>query len=185
MNFCVLAQKQDPPSAVRTGCVICSMYAAGAFQFQGGLRDNHLDYFNKPTSNIETIHPLSVLIQVWIVTAAVTAAPAVLLAVPGEYWGVLNTTWVCAACLKRLTWLLRIWSSLFVKLQEWLSSHLWRDDVKQISRLRVLLSKDVVVVSFEGDPVHVDDEWAGRQVEGDAVLSQEALQLGGLFLQKL
>lgn len=87
--------------------------------------------------------------------------------------------------LKRPTWLLRIWSSLFAKLQEWLSSHLWRDDVKQISRLRVLLSKDVVVVGFEGDPVHVDDERAGRQVEGDAVLSQEALQLGGLFLQKL
>lgn len=65
--------KKRTPSAVGTECqcVICSMYAAGAFQFQGGLRDNHLDYLNKPTSNIETIHPLRFLIQVWIVSAAV------------------------------------------------------------------------------------------------------------------
>lgn len=73
----------------------------------------------------------------------------------------------------------------FVHLQESLSSHLRRDDVKQISRQRVLLSEDVVVVRFEGDAVHVDDERAGRQVEGDAVLSQEALQLGGLLSQEL
>lgn len=64
-------------------------------------------------------------------------------------------------------------------------SHLWRDDVKQISRQCVLLSEDVVLVCFKGDAVHVDDERAGRQVEGDAVLSQEVLQLGGLLPQKL
>lgn len=64
-------------------------------------------------------------------------------------------------------------------------SYLWRDDVKQISCQSVLLSKDVVLVCFKGDAVHVDDEGAGRQVEGDAVLSQEALQLGGLLPQKL
>lgn len=64
-------------------------------------------------------------------------------------------------------------------------SHLWRDDVEQISRQCVLLGEDVVLVCFEGDAVHVDDERAGRQVKGDAVLSQEALQLGGLLPQKL
>lgn len=64
-------------------------------------------------------------------------------------------------------------------------SHLRRDDVKQVSCQSVLLSEDVVLVCFEGDAVHVDDERAGRQVKGDAVLSQEALQLGGLLPQKL
>lgn len=166
------------------------MYAAGAFQFQGGLRDNHLDYLNKPTSNIETIHPLRFLIQVWIVSAAVGHPCCASHSSRGilrcsQYNLGLPGISSQSDMSESLTWLLRIWSSLFVKLQEWLSSHLWRDDVKQISRLRVLLSKDVVVVGFEGDPVHVDDERAGRQVEGDAVLSQEALQLGGLFLQKL
>lgn len=64
-------------------------------------------------------------------------------------------------------------------------SHLWRDDVKQIPSQRVLLSEDVVLVCFEGDAVHVDDERAGRQIQRDAILSQEALQLGGLLPQKL
>lgn len=64
-------------------------------------------------------------------------------------------------------------------------AHLWRDDVKQVSCQSVLLSEDVVLVCFEGDAVHVDDERAWRQVKGDAVLSQETLQLGGLLPQKL
>lgn len=64
-------------------------------------------------------------------------------------------------------------------------SHLWRDDVKQISCYSVFLSEDVVLIRFKGDAIHVDDEGAGRQVKGDAVLSQEALQLGGLLPQKL
>ena len=65
------------------------------------------------------------------------------------------------------------------------ASHLRRDDVEQISGQSVLLGEDVVLVGLEGDAVHVDDEGAGRQVEGDAVLPQEALQLGGLLPQKL
>lgn len=66
-----------------------------------------------------------------------------------------------------------------------METYLWRDDVEQISCQSVLLGKDVVVVSFEGDAVHVDDEGAGRQVERDAVLPQEALQLGRLLPQEL
>lgn len=64
-------------------------------------------------------------------------------------------------------------------------SHLWGDDVEQVPGQRVLLGEDVVVVGLEGDAVHVDDEGAGRQVERDAVLPQEALQLGGLLPQEL
>ena len=64
-------------------------------------------------------------------------------------------------------------------------SHLRGDDVEQIPRRGVLLGEDVVLVGLEGDAVHVDDEGAGRQVEGDAVLPQEALQPGGLLPQKL
>lgn len=63
--------------------------------------------------------------------------------------------------------------------------HLWRDDVEQIPGQSVLLSEDVVLVRFEGDAVHVDDERAGRQIQRDAVLPQEALQLGGLLPQEL
>lgn len=39
----------------------------------------------------------------------------------------------------------------------WLS-HLRRNDVKEIARQRILLSEDVVFISFEGDAKHVDDE---------------------------
>lgn len=64
-------------------------------------------------------------------------------------------------------------------------SHLRRDDVEQVSGRSELLGEDVVVVGLEGDAVHVDDEGAGRQVQGDAVLAQEALELRRLLPQKL
>lgn len=64
-------------------------------------------------------------------------------------------------------------------------SHLWRDDVEQVARRRVLLSEDVVLVGLEGDAVHVDDEGTRRQIERDAVLAQKALQLRRLLPQEL
>ena len=64
-------------------------------------------------------------------------------------------------------------------------SHLWRDDVEEVPCQSVLLGKHVVVVRLEGDAEHVDDEGAGGQVEGDAVLPQKAPQLGALLPQEL
>lgn len=63
--------------------------------------------------------------------------------------------------------------------------HLWWNDIKEVSGESVLLCKHVVLVCLEGDSKHVDDERAWRQVQRDAVLPQERLQLGCLLLQEL
>lgn len=60
--------------------------------------------------------------------------------------------------------------------------HLWWNDVKEVSSQSVFLRKNVVLIRFKGDPEHIDDERAWRQVERDAVLPQERLQLGCLLL---
>lgn len=63
--------------------------------------------------------------------------------------------------------------------------HLWWNDVKEVSSQSVFLCKHVVLICLKGDSEHIDNERARRQVEWDAVLPQEWLQLGCLLLQKL
>lgn len=63
--------------------------------------------------------------------------------------------------------------------------YLWRNDIEEVSCQSVLLCEHVVFICFKGNAKHVDDEGAGRQVEGDAVLAQERLQLRCLLLQEL
>lgn len=63
--------------------------------------------------------------------------------------------------------------------------YLWRNDIEEVSCQSVLLCKHVVFICFEGNAKHVDDKRAGRQVEGDAVLPQERLELGRFLLQEL
>lgn len=63
--------------------------------------------------------------------------------------------------------------------------HLWRNDIEEVSRQSVLLREYIVLIRLEGNAKHVDNKGAGRQVERDAVLPQERLQLGCLLLQEL
>lgn len=65
------------------------------------------------------------------------------------------------------------------------TEHLWGNDIEEVPCQRVLLGEHVVVVRLKGDAEHVDDEGAGGQVQRDAVLPQERLQLGSLLLQEL
>lgn len=51
--------------------------------------------------------------------------------------------------------------------------HLRWNDVKEVSSQSVFLRKHIVLIGLKGDPEHVDDERAGRQVKRDAVLPQE------------
>lgn len=57
-------------------------------------------------------------------------------------------------------------------------SYPWLDDRKQVPANHQLLCKAVVLFGLEGDSKESHDAWVVGQVQGDAVLPQEALQLG-------
>ena len=56
---------------------------------------------------------------------------------------------------------------------------LWLDDSEQVSADDQLLGEAVVVGGLEGDAEEPHDAGVAGQVQGDAVLAQEPLQLGG------
>lgn len=63
--------------------------------------------------------------------------------------------------------------------------HLWRNNVEKVPSQRVLLGKHVELIRLKGNAEHVNDKRAGRQIQRDAVLPQERLELGRLLFQEL
>lgn len=71
-----------------------------------------------------------------------------------------------------------------LKHADWLEpggTHLWLNDSKQVFPKGQLLGKTVVIFRLKGNAEEAHDARMGGEVQGDAVLSQEALQLGGGF----
>ena len=56
---------------------------------------------------------------------------------------------------------------------------LWLDDSEQVTADDQLLGEAVVLCGLEGDAEQPHDAGVAGQVQGDAVLPKEALQLGG------
>lgn len=57
-------------------------------------------------------------------------------------------------------------------------THPWLDDGEQVPSGHELLGESVVLIGLEGDSKQSHNAGVARQMQGDAVFSQEALELG-------
>lgn len=62
--------------------------------------------------------------------------------------------------------------------------YLWRNDVEEIACRGVFLGEDIVLIRLKSNAEHIDDVGERGQVQGDAVLPQEALQLGSFLSEE-
>ncbi len=61
--------------------------------------------------------------------------------------------------------------------------YLWWNDIEQVTGRRIFLRKNIVLLRFKRNAKHVDDEGTWRQIERDAVLSQELFSLVVFFFR--